>query len=254
MLLTIDLGNTNITLGVFDGAELLLTSRIATGRHKTEDQYAIELADILRLYGVHTGITDGIFASVVPSLDRVMRGAVEKATGIRPLQVLPGMKTGVNIRIDNPASLGADLLVGAVAAAAAYGAPVIIWDLGTATTVSVIDRDGLLRGGAILSGVRTSLQALIEGASLLPHIELEQPARVIGTDTAECMRIGAMCGAAAMLDGMSVRIADELGYPATTIATGGLAREIVPLCREKIIYDDHLLLRGLKILWEKNGR
>ena len=140
MLLTLDMGNTNITIGVFDGDRLVLESRVATDPIKMEDQYAVELLDILRLYGVNAGDIDGsIISSVVPPLDHAIRRAVKKVTGAAPLIVGPGTRTGINIRIDNPAQLGADLLVGAVAAVAKYGTPCIIWDLGTATTVSVID-------------------------------------------------------------------------------------------------------------------
>ena len=140
MLLALDMGNTNITIGVFEGERLLLESRLATDYTKMEDQYAIELLDILRLYHVDAAQIDGaIISSVVPPLDRIMRHAVKKVTGQTPLMVGPGVKTGLNIRIDNPAQLGSDLLVGAIAAIAQYGAPCIIWDLGTATTLSVVD-------------------------------------------------------------------------------------------------------------------
>ncbi|HBT65125.1 MAG TPA: pantothenate kinase, partial [Ruminococcaceae bacterium] len=153
MLLTLDMGNTNIKIGVFKDDKLLLDSRIATDRFKMEDQYAVELLDILKLYGVDTkGFEGAIISSVVPPLTSVIRRAVEKITGVTSLVVGPGTKTGINIRIDNPAQLGADLLVGAVAAVEQYGTPCVIWDLGTATTVSVVDRDGHFRGGAIMAG------------------------------------------------------------------------------------------------------
>lgn len=253
MLLTVDIGNTHITLGVFRGDDLLLESRLATDPTRTEDQYAIELKDILRLYGVdQVSFKGAIISSVVPTLDRVFRLAVEKVTGVAPLTVGPGTKTGVNIRIDNPAQLGADLLVGAVAAIAKYGAPCIVWDLGTASTASVVDKDGAFRGGAILPGVITSLNSLASAASLLPQVSLEKPAHAIGTNTIDCMRSGAVYGTAAMLNGINRRFFDELGYEAPVIVTGGLGRDIVPHCDYAPIYDSDLLLHGLRIIYEKN--
>ncbi len=253
MLLALDMGNTNITIGVFEGSRLLLESRVATDDTKMEDQYAVELMDILRLYHVDAANVDGaIISSVVPQLDRTLRHAVKKVTGQTPLMVGPGTRTGLNIRIDNPAQLGPDLLVGAIAAIAQYGAPCIIWDLGTATTVSVVDEKGDFRGGAIMPGVATSFESLTNRTSLLPRIRLEAPAHVIGTNSNDSMQSGAVFGLASMVDGMCDRIEEELGGPATVIATGGLGREIVPHCRHRIAYDDKLLLEGLRLVYEKN--
>lgn len=253
MLLALDMGNTNITIGVFEGSRLLLESRVATDDTKMEDQYAVELMDILRLYHVDVAAVDGaIISSVVPQLDRTLRHAVKKVTGQTPLVVGPGTRTGLNIRIDNPAQLGPDLLVGAIAAIAQYGAPCIIWDLGTATTVSVVDEKGDFRGGAIMPGVATSFESLTNRTSLLPRIRLEAPAHVIGTNSNDSMQSGAVFGLASMVDGMCDRIEEELGGPAAVIATGGLGREIVPHCRHRIAYDDKLLLEGLRLVYEKN--
>jgi type III pantothenate kinase len=253
MLLTLDMGNTNITIGVFRGDQLLFESRVATDDRKMEDEYAVELMDIFRLYGIETVRFQGaIISSVVPALDLRIRRAVEKITGVTPMQVGPGLKTGINIRIDNPAQLGADLLIGAVAAIAQYGAPCIIWDLGTATTVSVVDKSGAFRGGAIMAGVNTALNSLIATTSLLPRISTEAPANVIGTNSVASLQSGTVFGTAAMLDGMCDRIEQELGYPATVIATGGLGREIIPHCHRSIQYDDNLLLNGLRLVYEKN--
>ncbi len=255
MLLAIDMGNTNITVGVFDGKTLLLESRLSTERNKMGDQYAVDLCNIFSLYHIDRTAFDGaIISSVVPPLDHAMRKAVEKAIGIRPLQVGPGTKTGINIRIDNPAQLGADLLVGAVAAAEKYPTPCIIWDLGTATTVSALDKDGTFRGGAILAGIFTSIDSLSNSTSLLPRIRLEAPARAIGKNTVECMQSGAVFGTAALIDGMCDRFAQELGENAYIIATGGLAREIVPHCRHTIQYDEHLLMEGLRLIYQKNDK
>jgi type III pantothenate kinase len=255
MLLALDMGNTNITIGVFKGEQLMLESRIATDRSKMEDQYAVELLDILQLYGLNAkGFEGAIISSVVPPVTATLKRAVEKVTGVAPMVVGPGTKTGINIRIDNPAQLGADLLVGAVAAVAQHGAPCIIWDLGTATTVSVVDRDGLFRGGAIMAGVGVSIESLVTRASQLPRISLEAPERVIGANTVESMQAGAVFGTASMIDGMCNRIEKELGCEAVVVITGGLGREIAPNCIRKVIFDDNLLLNGLYMIYEKNKK
>lgn len=255
MLLTLDLGNTHLTVGVFRGESLVCEFRIATDRSKTEDQYAAELNGILSLRGIDPADVDGaILSSVVPGLDTVLEKAVKRVTAVAPLVVGPGIKTGMNIRIDNPAQLGADLLVGGVAAVKKYGAPCIIWDLGTATTVSVIDESGAFRGGAIMCGVGSSLDSLVSRASLLPRIRVEEPAHVIGTSTIESMQSGAVYGTAAMLDGMTDRIEQELGTSATVIVTGGLGAEIAACCRREVLYDSTLLLDGLRLIYEKNQK
>ncbi|MDD2418698.1 MAG: type III pantothenate kinase [Oscillospiraceae bacterium] len=253
MLLTLDMGNTNITVGMFKDGQLMLKSRIATDRSKMEDQYAVELLDILRLYGLDSKDFNGaIICSVVPPLNTVIKHAVEKVTGVVPMMVSPGTKTGVNIRIDNPAQLGADLLVGSVAAVSQHGAPCIIWDLGTATTVSVVDRNGVFRGGAIMAGVGVAIDSLVSRASQLPRISLETPQKVIGVNTVESMQSGVVYGTASMIDGMCDRIEGELGYSATIILTGGMGKEIAANCRHKVIYDDDLVLTGLHMIYKKN--
>lgn len=255
MLLVVDMGNTNITVGVFAGKQLLLQSRIATDRTRMEDQYAVELMDLLRLYKLEaTGFSGAVISSVVPPLNHALCGAVQKVTGVTPLLVGPGTKTGLNIRIDNPATLGADLLVGAVAAVEEVGAPCIIWDLGTATTVSVVDKDGTFRGGAIMPGVLTGLHSLTTRTSLLPHISVDAPAHVIGSNTTACLQSGAVYGTAAMLDGMNRRIIQELGYDAAVVVTGGLGRQISACCETDLTYVDELLLNGLRLIWEKNRK
>lgn len=253
MLLVLDMGNTNITVGVFDGERLVMESRLATDYHKMEDEYAMNLMDIFSLYHLkQEDITGAIFSSVVPALDRSIRHAIRKVAGVTPLQVGPGVKSGIDIRIDNPRQLGADLLVGAVAVSAKYGTPCLLWDLGTATKVSVIDKSGAFRGGAILPGVRTSLDSLSHAAALLPAVSIETPPTVIGTNTVDCMASGTVFGTAAMIDGMCDRIEAELGYPVQVIATGGLAEEIVAHCRREIPYDSSLLLEGLRLIYNKN--
>ncbi len=253
MLLALDMGNTNITIGVFDDKKLIMESRLSTDYTKMQDQYAIELISICRLNGVNPADIDGaIFSSVVPPLESTIKYAVKKMTGITPIAVGPGIKTGINIRIDNPAQLGADLLVGAVAAADKYPLPCIIWDLGTATTVSVVDENNVFLGGAIIPGVNTAIESLSSRTSLLPRIRMEAPAHAIGKNTIESMQSGAVLGTASTIDGMCERYENELGGKATIIATGGLGRDIIPHCKYDIVYDEHLLLDGLRIIYEKN--
>lgn len=255
MLLALDVGNTNITIGVFAGEILRFESRVATDRRKMSDQYAVELLDILRLHGMDARAFEGaVISSVVPPLDHAIQRAARTVTGVDPLLVGPGTKTGINIRLDNPAQLGPDLLVGAVAAIAIYGAPCLIWDLGTATTLSVVDREGAFLGGAIMPGVNTALESLVQQASLLPRIRVEAPPRAVGSNTVHSLQSGAIFGNAALIDGMCDRVERELGYPAKVIATGGLGREIIPHCKRKILYDDTLLLTGLRLVYEKNRR
>ncbi len=253
MLLTLDLGNTNLTVGVFCDETLVCECRMATDRTRTGDQYAIDLLDLLRLYGIDEHEIDGaIISSVVPGLDKVLSDAVKRVTGVMPLLVGPGIKSGMNIRIDNPAQLGADLLVGAVAAVEKYGAPCIIWDLGTATTVSVVDAEGAFRGGAIMPGVGTSLDSLVTKASLLPRIRVEAPSCVVGTNTIDSMKSGVVFGTAAMVDGMCDRIEQELDTIATVVVTGGLGSEIAAQCHHDTVYDGRLLLDGLRLIYVKN--
>lgn len=255
MLLAIDVGNTNIVLGCIEDGTILFEARMSTDRVKTSDQYCAELKNILSLFDVTPADIEGsIISSVVPLVQQILVRAVERLTGLPCLTVGPGLKTGLNIKIDNPAQAGSDLIVGAVAAIERYGAPLCVVDLGTATTISVIDRDGVFRGGSIAPGVMLSLNALSGGTAQLPGISLEQPKRAIGTNTVDSMRSGLLLGSAAMLDGMVERIEQELGYPTRVVATGGLAKYIVPLCQREMEIDDKLLLRGLDLIYRKNKR
>ena len=255
MILAIDVGNTNIVLGCIEDGTILFEARMSTDRVKTSDQYCAELKNILSLFDVTPADIEGsIISSVVPLVQQILVRAVERLTGLPCLTVGPGLKTGLNIKIDNPAQAGSDLIVGAVAAIERYGAPLCVVDLGTATTISVIDRDGVFRGGSIAPGVMLSLNALSGGTAQLPGISLEQPKRAIGTNTVDSMRSGLLLGSAAMLDGMVERIEQELGYPTRVVATGGLAKFIVPLCQREMEIDDKLLLRGLDLIYRKNKR
>ena len=253
MLLALDIGNTNITIGCYEGRELKFISRMSSDKLRMEDQYAVELRDILDINGVCVRDIDGsIISSVVPPLTTYIKRAVKKITGTSPLQVGPGIKTGLNIRIDNPATLGADFVAGCVASLDRYPCPSIIFDMGTATTIAVIDAGRNLIGGCIMPGVRISLEALCARTAQLPQISLDAPDHVIGANTPDCMNAGSVYGTAAMIDGMCDRIEEEIGQPCTIIATGGLAKDIVPYCRRNVILDENLLLDGLRMLYERN--
>ena len=253
MLLAADVGNTNITLGVFEDETLKCTARLATDTTLTGDQYAVAVKDILALNNVEIfDIEDAVICSVVPSVTTSLCAAISKLFSIVPLVIGPGVKTGLNIKIDNPAQLGADLAVGAVAAIHEYTMPCVVIDMGTATTISVLDRNGAFLGGSIAAGVRLTLKALSQNTAQLPEISISAPVKVIGTNTADCMRSGLIYGTAAMLDGLLLRIEEELGETPTIIATGGLSKDIIPLCKSEIIYNENLLLDGLRYIYEKN--
>ncbi len=255
MILAIDVGNTNTVLGCFQGGRLLFTLRIRTDRDKTADEYALLFEGLLaREKTSPADIEGGILASVVPELKTVMAEAMRDLTGKDFLVVGSGIKTGLNIRMDNPAQLGADLVVDAVAALSKYDPPLAIFDMGTATTMSVIDKDGCYIGGLIIPGLRLSVDALSARAAQLPYIHLGAPERLIGTNTVSCMQAGAIYSNAAMLDGLSQRVEEELGQPVTVVATGGLMGTVLPFCKRPIQYDENLMLEGLRILYEKNHR
>lgn len=253
MLLAIDIGNTNITLGVYDDNVLKFTARLATAHGTTADQYAVEIKNILELHGLaYTLIEDCIVSSVVPSVGGAISNAVSLLCDIVPLELGPGVKTGLNIKIDNPAQLGADLVAGAVGAISEYTLPCVVIDMGTASTISVIDRNGMYLGGVISAGVRLTLKALTENTAQLPSIDINAPKSVIGSNTVDCMKSGLIFGTAAMIDGLLKRIADELGEKPTVVATGGLSKEIINHCESEIIYNANLLLDGLREIFEKN--
>lgn len=253
MILAIDVGNTNIVLGCIDGGRIANVVRIHTDTRETEAEYTIKLKEILYAYGMDLQAVDGaILSSVVPPVTEAIRRAIRQLTGIDCMVVGPGIKTGMNVRVDDPGTVAGDLIVGGVAAMHFYGAPAIVLDLGTATTATVIDETGSFRGGAIMPGVKLSYAALAAGTSLLPDISITAPQRCISTNTVDCMRSGAVFGTAAMIDGLIDRMEEELGSACTVVATGGLASSIVSCCRHKIVCDDDLLLKGLWYLYEKN--
>ena len=253
MLLAVDIGNTNITLGAYNSNILEFTARLATDTRKTDDQYAVEIKQLLSLYGIEPGdIEDCIISSVVPAVGKSISRAVSKLCQIVPLTLGPGVKTGLNIKIDNPAQLGADLVGGAVGAIDAYKMPCVIIDMGTASTVSVLDRNGAFLGGVIAAGVRLTLKALTENTAQLPAIPIEAPKSVIGTNTTKSMQSGLVYGTASMIDGLLEKITAELGETPTVLATGGLSKEVISHCKTNIIYNENLLLEGLRVIYEKN--
>jgi len=253
MILALDIGNTNITIGVYDEDKLLFVSRMATDSGRMEDQYAIELRDILDIYGVSLAEIEGaVISSVVPPLTTSIVRAVKHLSKVDPICVGPDTKTNIHIKIERPEQTGADLIVGCVAAARMYDGPCIILDMGTATTFEVLDKDKNMLGGAIVPGVGISMDALSHRTAQLPSISLQPPKSVIGNNTVESMRSGILLGTACMIDGMIERIEAELGEKCNVVATGGLSKEIVPLCKRSIHFCDTLLLEGLRIIYEDN--
>ena len=253
MILTVDIGNTNITLGGYENENLEFVSRLATDSSLTSDQYAVQIKGVLSLNDISCEqIENAIISSVVPSTGNAVAKAITRICGKTPIVLGPGVKTGLNIKIDNPAQLGADLAAGAVGAMGKYKNPCIIIDMGTATTLSVIGSDGAFLGGAIAAGIRSTLDALASKTAQLPEIHIEAPQNVIGSNTVDSMKSGLVIGAAAMLDGMIDRIEEQLGEKATVVATGGLAEMVIKNCKKDIISDDNLLLEGLYKIYKKN--
>ena len=255
MLLAIDIGNSNIVIGGIENEVTIFEARIATDYVKTSDQYGADIRNILSLFRVDEAkIEDSIISSVVPPVFNAVRNGLMKLTGIEPMVVGPGMKTGLNILMESPSSVGSDLIVAAVAAMHDYPSPLILIDMGTATTITVLDKDSNFIGGSIIPGVRVSLEALSGRAAQLPGIQLDMPQKSIGKNTIDCMRSGIMFGAADTLDGMITRMEKEIGMPTTVVATGGMAPHIVPLCNREIHLERDLLLKGLNILYRKNKK
>ncbi len=253
MILAIDMGNTNIVVGGIDSERTYFVERITTNHVKTALEYAVNIKNIIEIHQIDKSQVEGaIVSSVVPPLNATISSAIKKIFGFRPMLVGAGMKTGLNIIMDNPKTVGSDMIVDAVAAIKEYPCPLIIIDMGTATTMSVVDHAGNYIGGVILPGLKVSLDSLSSKTAQLPFISLDIPQKVIGKNTIDCMRSGIMYGTAGTIDGILDRMEKELGEPPTVLATGGLSRFIVPLCRHKIIYDEALLLKGLLILYQKN--
>ena len=253
MILAIDIGNTNIVVGCIDDEKTYFIERLSTVRTKTELEYAVDLKTVLDIYNIKkTDIEGCIISSVVPQITDIARLAAEKILKKEVMVLGPGVKTGLNIMMDNPGQLGADMVADAVAGLASYPVPFIVIDMGTATTVSVVNDKKQYIGGMILPGVGVSLDALTSRASQLSGISIDAPKHIIGKNTIECMKSGVLYSNAAALDGIVERIEEELGQRTTVIATGGLAKKIVSHCKREIILDEDLLLKGLRVIYEKN--
>lgn len=253
MILAVDIGNTNIVIGKYDGDKLVYSTRLMTDAHKSESEYAINIKSILSLdKNNQDKISGAIISSVVPPLTKNIQNALKMLYDVDALIVGPGIKTGINLQVDNPAQVGADLICACVGAYSKYQSPALVIDMGTATKIMVVDEKGTFMGVSIAPGVEISLKALSGGTAQLPQISLDAPSRVIAKNTVECMKSGVIFGNASMLDGMIERIEKELGAKTTHIATGGYASAVVPHCNNEIIIDDNLVLDGLCIMYQKN--
>jgi len=254
MILAIDVGNTNIVLGCIRDGKQIFSARLASDVYKTEEQYALEIQGILAMRGVALAeLEGGILSSVVPSLQTVIPRAIRLLTGLDVLVVGPGIRTGLNIRMDTPSAVGSDLIVSAVAARSKYPAPIAVIDMGTATTLSVIDGEGSYIGGMIIPGLWVSVNSLSAHAAQLPYIDLTGPAKLLGTNTVDCMRAGAVIGCAAMMDGIVSRLEKQLGGKVSAVLTGGASGLIAPYCEHEFHLEPDLLITGLRILYEKNA-
>ncbi len=253
MILTVDIGNTNITLGGFKNDSLEFVARISADTKRTADEYAAKIKSVIELRGASASlITGAIISSVVPPLNAVIKQALVLLCGCEPLTVGPGIKTGVNIHCDTPSSVGTDLICSCVAVHQLYGSPALIIDMGTATKMMVLNGKGAFIGVSIIPGVIMGLTALAEGTAQLPKVSLEKPVSVISKNTSDCMISGAIYGNASMVDGMIDRINEEIGETLPIFATGGLASTIIPHCKHEITLDENLVLKGLNILYKKN--
>jgi type III pantothenate kinase len=253
MILTVDVGNTNIVLGVWQGDKLQFVSRVQTDREKTRDSYAIEIRNILSLYEVSAKAIEGaIISSVVSQVSSPLANAIEMLCGKTPLIVGPGVKTGLNILIENPAQLGSDMVVDAVGAIAKYDKPLILIDLGTATKIFAVDKNNGFLGCSIMPGIMIGLEALSNRTATLPKIGLDPPREVIGRTSIDSMKSGSVYGTASMIDGMVERYEKALGQKATVVATGGFSGDIVRHCKRAVIHDPNLTLEGLYRVYIKN--
>ena len=255
MIFCVDIGNSNIVYGCYDGDALVFSSRVATDARRMSDQYAVELHSIFDIHGVcHEQVSAAIISSVVPIVTSSISQAVATVLELEPVVVKPAEYKNMEIRLDSPRELGSDLLATAVAARAKYPLPAVIIDMGTATKMTVVSRDGAFLGGAIMPGLRVATDALVERTSLLPGVSLQPPEAAIGTNTSDCMRSGVVLGTAAMLDGMYERMCAELGQRAAAVITGGLAAVVAPECRAPLVRDDTFLMDGLRIILASTDR
>ena len=254
MILAIDMGNTNIVVGGIDEEKTYFLERITTVVNKTDFEFAIMLQGILNLTGYKPEDFDGaILSSVVPQRNAMILNAVKKVFGLDALLVNPDMKFNLTIAIDDKNEIGSDLLVDSVAAIEEYEEPLCVIDMGTATTMFIIDKEYRFIGGIIHPGINLELSALSNATAQLPEVDFEKPESIIGKNTKDCMLSGVYFGHAAIIDGTLARMEEELGESITAIATGGMASKVVPYCKHPITLDDTLLLKGLYILYKMNS-
>ena len=254
MILAIDIGNSNVTLGGFNGDDLVFVANISTDTSATKDEYSIKILNVLNLYGIDTKVIKGaVMSSVVPQLNMTVKSAVKFLIGIDTLTVGPGVKTGISIQCDTPSSVGADLICASVAAYFIYEKPALIIDLGTATKMTVVNGKGAFIGTSILPGVAMGLNALSNETAQLPKVSLEAPASVIAKNTVDCIKSGIIYGNASMIDGMIERIKNESGEELSVYITGGYAPVVLPYCKQKMTHDENLVLKGLNIIYKKNS-
>ena len=255
MILAIDIGNTNIVIGCTDGDTCIFEERLSTDLRKTELEYAVDFRNALDMYGIsRKRIEGGILASVVPQVTGTVKKATEKVIEKEILVVGAGIRTGLDIQVDNPAQLGSDLVAAAVAGIEEYPAPMLIFDFGTATTVSIIDSKKRFLGRLIYPGLQVALDSLTARAAQLGAVNLEAPRNILGKNTADAMKGGIIYSNAAAVDGIISRLEEELGEPVTVLATGGLADKVIPYCKKKILTDDGLLLKGMALIYQRNRR
>jgi type III pantothenate kinase len=253
MLLAIDVGNTNIVYGLFDGQRLVHQFRVESARGRTADEYAVQLRALLDMHGISLSAVDAaILACVVPSLTDPMLRLVERVFSREAVVVGPGIRTGMAILIENPREVGADRIADAVAGFERAKGGVIVVDFGTSTNFDVVTPKGEYLGGVLAPGLQISADALFARAAKLPRVEIAKPPKVVGKNTIHAMQSGIVYGYVGLVDGLVERLLTELGFPATVIATGGLAPLIAPLSKTIVEVDDHLTLTGLRILYERN--
>lgn len=252
MILAVDIGNSTVVMGLINENGIFAYKKSVTDISEIEVSYKDEMSSFIKESGISTNqIKGGIISSVVPLLTDILKDAVYEITSISPLMVNYQSKTGIKIRTNNPEKLGSDRITDAAAAATEYNAPFIVIDMGTATTISVVNKQNEFIGGLILPGVKTSLNSLIGNTSQLPLIKLNAPeGNIIGSDTVSAITNGVIFGTAAQLDGLISRLADELGYLPKIIVTGGNSSAIVPYCKSEIIHDKQLLLKGLYTIYK----
>lgn len=253
MIVTIDLGNSELVIGAFENDSLVSVFRTRTDRYKSVDEYSHTVSELFFSKGFNpANVTGAILASVVPDLSKILVATIRRVFDVEPLVVEPGIKTGLKIKADNPAEVGADLIGVCVGVAIRHKLPAIVVDLGTASKILAIDKDGTFLGCAIAPGLKLSVDALVKTASQLPRISLVMPKKAIRNNTPDCMNSGFVYGAASLVDGMIQRFEDEMGPVASKVMTGGLTSVVAPACREPIVVDRELLLYGLYEIYNRN--